>query len=1116
MCNIVSQNTEANITTKELIVLNKEVIIENVSISPYYLKLINSHKKTIDSTNYTVDFSKARILFKDNSFNNQKIIVKYKSLPFFLTKTYKIFDESLIVDNSKTKKIKFYELDTSNEIGKEKNIFSGLETTGFLSRGITMGNNQDGVVNSGFKLQLKGKLSRKVNINATISDNTIPLQDNGYSQRLNEYDRVYVELYSDKWKLIGGDLFLTNENSRYLNFNKKVAGLNIETNLKTKKAKIDISASGAIVKGKYTEVRFNGQESNQGPYRLANNANQFLLIISDSETVYVNGISINKDNYILDYSSAEITFNTIFPINSDMRIVVEFQASEENYTRFVSYNKAAYKRDNFNVAVDFYTENDSKSKSLQQDLNDMQKQTLSNAGDNTSQMYVLSAVKENFLDNKIQYKKEIINGFDAFIYSDNPNDELYGVKFTYLGNNQGDYIIENTIATGKIYKFVSEINGVKQGDYEPKIQIVAPDKLQITSFKANFDNSKSKIFTELAFSNKDNNLFSSVDDDDNQGFAGDLLWSQLWIDKKWKLKSKLSYEYVDNTFTTIENIEEIEFWRDWNIENSNSNQSLLKTSLNYSNDKQGVINYQLEKLTFSDLFKGNKHSLHSNLIFNKTNLFVDASLMNSKSNIESSNFSQLHTDIKRQFLNFLVGFKTDIESNLRKNNNQKLTELSFKNNSYSTYFTIKDSIRTKLELGYSYKTNDSVQGFEFQNVNKSNNYYLKSDILKKKKVDLSVFLNYRHFTNSFFNKDESLNSKINYRQQLADNLFQFKTVYETSSGTIPQQEFNYLEVDSGKGYYAWIDYNNDGIQDLDEFEIAKFQDEALYIRVLLPSTKFIRTNQTKFSNLLTINPSKWSSSKTSLKKTISHFINQTTVSIDNKQLKTSNFQFNSFDTSNALALQFNFKNYLFYNRGKQHYSTTYSYLKSDNKTVFVTGLQENNLTSNQLQFSHKIHKTWLIDLKGIYSKTISKNERYTSRNMNLETKSFKGKLSYLFNDNQSSMDLSYSKNIKNNNSVNNETLNSNDYGVSLQHISSKKFSFTSSFNYIVNSYNGNQNSPIAYQLLEGLQKGENYTWNLILQKRITNYLSVDLNYNGRKSKKLKTIHIGTIQVRANF
>ena len=537
--------------------------------------------------------------------------------------------------------------------------------------------------------------------------------------------------------------------------------------------------------------------------------------------------------------------------------------------------------------------------------------------------------------------------------------------------------------------------------------------------------------------------------------------------------------------------------------------------MNYSNSEKGVISYQFENLNFINTFNGNKHSLISNLTFNKTTAYADVNLMNSNSVFGSSKFSQLHTDIKQQFSNFLVGFKTDIESNLRKDNDQKLTELSFKNKSYSTYFTLKDSIRTKLELGYSYKTNDSIQNTEFQNVNKSNNYYLKSDILKKKKVDLSIFLNYRHFTNSFFNKDKSLNTKINYRQQLADNLFQFKTVYETSSGTIPQQEFNYLEVDPGKGYYTWIDYNNDGIQDLDEFEIAKFQDEALYVRVLLPSTKFIRTNQTKFSNLLTINPSKWSSG-TSLKKIASHFINQTNISIDNKQLKTSNFQFNPFDTNNALALQFNFKNYLFYNRGKQHYSTTYSYLKSDNKTVFATGLQENNLESNQLQFSHKIHKTWLIDLKGIYSKTISKNERYTSRNMNLKTKSFKGELSYLFNDNQSSMNLSYNKNAKTNNSVEKETLKSNDIGFSLQHIGSKTFSSHTSFNYIINSYNGNQNSPIAYQLLEGLQDGKNYTWNLILQKKITNYLSVDLNYNGRKSEKLNTIHIGTIQVRANF
>jgi hypothetical protein len=39
-------------------------------------------------------------------------------------------------------------------------------------------------------------------------------------------------------------------------------------------------------------------------------------------------------------------------------------------------------------------------------------------------------------------------------------------------------------------------------------------------------------------------------------------------------------------------------------------------------------------------------------------------------------------------------------------------------------------------------------------------------------------------------------------------------------GTIPQQEFTYLEVGGRTGVYTWNDYNNNGIQELQEFEVA--------------------------------------------------------------------------------------------------------------------------------------------------------------------------------------------------------------------------------------------------------------------------------------------------------
>ena len=89
----------------------------------------------------------------------------------------------------------------------------------------------------------------------------------------------------------------------------------------------------------------------------------------------------------------------------------------------------------------------------------------------------------------------------------------------------------------------------------------------------------------------------------------------------------------------------------------------------------------------------------------------------------------------------------------------------------------------------------------------------------------------------------------------------WNTVFETNSGTLPQQDFTYVEVEAGQGTYTWIDYNENGIQELNEFEVAQFTDEGNYIRVLLPNQVFVKTHQNRLSQTLTLNPQQWSSSE---------------------------------------------------------------------------------------------------------------------------------------------------------------------------------------------------------------------------------------------------------------
>lgn len=1120
------QDKPKSIKIKIFNIVSDTVQIDSVSISPNYFKAFNVDNELIDPIYYQIDFVKSSLVLK-NSFDKsvKQIRVEYQELPKFLTKTYSAFSTNLIVPKATDEtKLFSYQAKTKNNFLKP---FDGLYTSGSLSRGITIGNNQDAVVNSNFNLQIEGKLSKDVGIRASITDNEIPLQEGGYTQRLDEFDQVFIELFSKNWSIKAGDIDLQNANSYLMRFQKKIAGVSVNAQINHDNAQTDIFASGAIVRGRFDSFKFNGLEGNQGPYKVLGPSNeQFILMVSGSERVYANGVLLKRGenyDYIIDYNTAEITFTTLYMVTSNLRFNVEYQIADRNYNRFLTFDGAEYNSDKLKVGIKYYNETDSKNKSVQQDLTDEQKQILANAGDDPSKMVAPSAVPSVYAENKILYKKTTHNNVDFFEYSTNPSDELYQVSFSYVGENMGDYFIQTTLATGRIYEFVAEINNIKQGSYLPVVQLVAPEKLQMINVVANYNpNDKTSFNSEFAFSDKNKNLFSNLDNDDNKGFASKINWQQNLIDKKWQLKSNLEYEFIDASFNTIERIRNVEFSRDWNIDNffiqNNQKQQYVLGGLTFKNDSIGTLQYNYENLILGNDYKGRKHSFHANLKFKSTNTYTEASVLNNQDAIKEKTFYRLYNTVIHNFSKSWVGAKYNFESNKGKNLlTQELTKLSHSFTEAEGFFGIGDSTRVFAEFGYNYRTTDSVQVSKLENVSKANNYFLKSKLIQNKNTNLALFVNYRTIKNASFDDEDALNSRITYNQKLFNNFIALQTLYETQAGNLPQQEFTYIEVEPGRGFYEWIDFNEDGIQDLDEFVIAQFQDQTKFVRVLLPNVNFVKTNKNKFSQSVSLSASQWQNDS-GWKKKLSHFSNQAYFLIDSKtkrgedKLNLNPFNFND---NNLLSLDLNIKNSLFFNRGLQKYSMVYSFINSRKKSIFVFGDQDVKLKIHQFQFLHKFGNYWLLDLNGGVSKNTSKSNSFTNRNYNLGNINIHPKISYLPTKN-SRLEAFYTFKNKENKLASFETLQMHVFGANFQFSNKQKFSINTNVNLYFNEFEGNQNSPVAFQMLEGLQPGTNLTWLLNLQKRLTSYLDLNINYFGRKSENSKTIHTGTMQLRATF
>lgn len=1094
------------------------IYLDTVVLNHSFFKVENQQGDVLHDSLYAIDFDKAKLTFTKPL--KDTLTVFYLNYPDFLTKTYTLYDTKRMVPNKDGANLfRIPEKQTSTFTP-----FDGLNTNGSVSRGITVGNNQNLVTNSNLDLQIVGNLSENIQIRASLQDSNVPLQNGGYSQKMDEFDQIFMELFSNNWSVKAGDLFIENRNTTFLNFNKKVQGISGKIQFENKKSKTSIETAAALVRGQYAKSEFIGQEGNQGPYKLKGSNNQlYILIISGSESVYVNGRKLTRgeqNDYVIDYNSGEIRFTSLFPITSEMRIAVEYQYTDRNYTRFLGYGGIKHEREKWNIAGYVYTETDIKNQPLQQSLNKEQIEILRQAGDSTALMMAPSAYPDSFSENKTLYKKVSENGYVFYQYSNNPNDSLYLVSFSYVGPNNGNYRLANASTIGKIYEFTEPINGLKQGDYEPLIQLIAPTRLTLATVLAAY---KPKDYTsidfEIGFSNNDRNLLSPIDDNDNQGFAGNINLAHRILDANWKVDVFGSMQFVSENFQTIERLYTIEFDRDWNVLNTFGDQSLSTIGARISPNDNSRFTYEYNRLEYDNHYLGHKQSLAGIYRWKNFNLNTNSSILKAKGTVYNTDFIRSKTQATYQKTNHWVGTRLDFEDyRVKENQTQLFQTLSQKYYEIDIFGGRGDTLNMFVELGYKYRVNDSLQNNIMENVSKAHSFYLKSQLFKTETSDLNIYVNYRRLRYTETAEIEpTLNSRIAYNDRFFNNSLQSNTIYETSSGTVAQQEYTYIQVEPGLGTHMWNDYNGNGIQELEEFEPAPYPDLAIYVRMYLPNQNFVKTHQTKLTHIFNINFNNWQQ-QSGLKRLMSKFHLQSSFIIDRSILRNkNNIAWNPLGSKEEelVAENSNIRNSIYFNRGKQKYSTIYSLINNRAKNLMNYGSLDNKITTHQLQFQHLLNKWWLSQLTTKLDKVESISDNYGAKNYLLNNMSIYSKISYLFSQN-ARLEVFYKWNSKENTQGELETLEQHRVGTSFNWSTSQKFILNGEFSFYQNNFNGNPLSAVAYQMLEGLQAGKNLTWRLLFQRNLTKYLDANISYQGRSSKTSRTIHTGSIQLRAFF
>ena len=1116
--------------------------IDTLAIVPESVSIYLGNGDKLSDSLFSINFAKSEIIFKQN-YNLHDITITYRTFPIDFNKTifHKNPQQKIITNGNNT--IPFtYRIDETNKF--ENFGTDELIKRGSISRGVSFGNNQDVVVNSNLNLQLSGKLSNDLNILAAITDNNIPIQPEGNTQQIQDFDKVFISIYNETLKLTLGDFELIKLTGNYMLMNRKAQGIIITNNLKFGKKKNNVlktTLSGSVSKGKYFRMTFNGTEGTQGPYRLKGAFNEpYIIIIAGSERVYIDGKQLERGqdfDYVIDYNTAELSFTAKQPITKDKRIIVEYEYSDKNYARFMLFSGNEWQFGKNKFWLNVFSEQDSKNQTLQQSLTESEKGILSNAGDNSSLAVVPYVTLDTvFRNDAIFYKMldTLVNStiYDSiFVYSTNPDSAHYRLGFSYLGQGKGNYVQINSSANGRVFKWIAPINGTLQGDYEPVRQLIAPRRKNVLTTGGDIAlSSKLNFKYELGISGNDQNTFSSKDDNDNIGYAFKTVVERKFLlgdTTKNKLHISTHFQNVNKKFDPVERYRSSEFERDWNLTVSNSRQDELMAGLNFAfiRKNSSSLNYGINYMNRENNFIGIKNDLIGSAKFKGFKVDAKGSFLQSNDTTKNTNFLRHRISLRKDYKSVFTGVAEEQEINLWKySKSDTLYSNSYKYDQFEAFAGLSDSSANPISFNYKNRKDYLPNGKNFNYALNSQDFNLSASLTKNSKNSLNTTLTYRtlNIIDSTLTKavrEDNITGRIEHSIKIYKSLLTINTIYETGSGLEVKKEFSYLEVPTGQGVYTWTDYNSNGTKELDEFEVAMFQDQATYIRVFTPTNEYEKVFNSKITQVAYLKPETVWGNKKGVKKFVSRFSEQLAYNIDNKHKsqnildRISPFS-NNVSDSLLLAQNKNIRNTFSFNRTNPKYGIDYLYQNTQGNLLLLNGNDVRNFIQHSVQFriniSQNISTTSSIS-DGNKSFT---SEYFSNKNYKLHLNT--GELSFSI---QPSTSFRFTTNGKYTNKVNtsgNETAKLTNAGFEIRYNVVEKGNLSFKADYIHILYKGETSSPVGYEMLEGLLAGNNATWLIQYQRDLSNSLQISISYNGRISQDSKAVHIGTVQMRAYF
>ena len=489
-------------------------------------------------------------------------------------------------------------------------IWEGLKHSGSITRGIRMGQGGDAGMTSGLHLELSGKLAHDMEVEALLDDRNLPITGSGSSTTLSELDRMSLRVASPHVESELGDFDLSWERGNFGNINRRMKGVKLKAG--NPRVEGEVVASGGETR--YREIVLLGRDGDQGPYELTDRfGSPGIVVETGSDRVYLNGKPMTRGrtaDYIIDCQRGAIIFNPVQVIRSDSRIEVEYQYTEDSYSRYfyaASIHTPMPLTGGLTLSTTAVLEGMDQNHPLAFEWNDSWRRQARQAGDNPLGLQVPGVDSVEMGQGDYIWT---VSGTDTILKFSTP-DSL-GRPTGYL---RADFTKESGGAYERGYNsdylvFYYAWVGRGLGEWAPVRVIPLPEKTGFIDFDMNYAADGLRLTGELAYSNTDRNTLSSYDDGDNGGMGFDLSgdWSSGGI-RPVKVTTKLRRQ--DSNFRTASREREVDHDYRWSIPPGDSSaETSIESSVNCQVAPALALTGDLGQLERGGFYRARRLGLH--------------------------------------------------------------------------------------------------------------------------------------------------------------------------------------------------------------------------------------------------------------------------------------------------------------------------------------------------------------------------------------------------------------------------------------------------------------------------------------------------------------------------